>query len=168
MKRQLTFAQSPLLWRLLMALIFLSIVGCNATSTTDTSGGDMSEPMGDNHDMGDMEESGHDEGSNHDEAARQFVPNNGAAVRIISPAEGDAFSLDDSIPVIIEPTNFTIGEEGNHWHIYLDGSPIMVMGGETFVLKGLAPGGHEIDVYLSLGTHEDLEEGDKITIMVEE
>lgn len=68
----------------------------------------------------------------------------------------------------IETVNFSIGEEGNHWHIYLDGNPIMVMGGTTFVLQNLSPGHHEIKVYLSLETHEDLEQGDSVMIMVSE
>ncbi|MEJ2747477.1 MAG: hypothetical protein P8183_06165 [Anaerolineae bacterium] len=97
-----------------------------------------------------------------------FVPNNGAAVHIATPADGSTFKSSKSVLVTIETTNFTIGENGNHWHIYLDGSPIMVMGGNTFVLQNLAAGEHDIEVYLSNGRHENLEQGDKVSITVEE
>lgn len=124
-------------------LILLLIAGCNADSADDGA-------------------------VDHDATLRHFVPNDGAEVRITSPITGDAYESGASVPVTIETTDFIIGKNGNHWHIYLDGMPIMVMGGETYVLENLEPGEHEIDVYLSLGTHEDLEDGKKITIMVEE
>jgi hypothetical protein len=107
-------------------------------------------------------------GDNHDTALRQFVPNDGAEVHIASPANEAIFKSNDTVLVTIETVDFTIGEEGNHWHIYLDGNPIMVMGGYTFVLQNLPAGQHDIEVYLSNGHHEDLEQGDKVTILVEE
>ncbi|MCP4425962.1 MAG: hypothetical protein GY803_15830 [Chloroflexi bacterium] len=140
-----------------LALLLL-IVGCNAA--TDEENVLVAPENGKNDE--------HDADADHDSAAQQFVPNDGAEVRITSPADGASFKSDANIPITIETTNFTIGEEGNHWHIYLEDKAIMVMGGETFVLQNLAPGDHEIDVYLSLGTHEDLENGDKIRIIVEE
>jgi hypothetical protein len=36
------------------------------------------------------------------------------------------------------------------------------------VIRGLEPGRHEIAVYLSIDTHEELEDGDAITIEVAE
>ena len=104
----------------------------------------------------------------HDTAMRHFVPNDGAEVRITTPADEASFKSSDSVPVTIDTTDFTIGEDGNHWHIYIDGDPIMVMGGYTFVLQNLSPGQHDIEVYLSNGHHEDLEQGDKVTILVGE
>lgn len=109
-----------------------------------------------------------DEDYDHDTALREFTPNNGAVVLITAPADKAQFKVGDPVPVIITTTDFPIGEAGNHWHIYLDGSPTMVMGGSTYVLQNLTPGQHEIEVFLSNGDHQDLEQGDKVTIMVEE
>ncbi len=110
---------------------------------------------------------GHDS-MGHDSEARQFVPNHGAEVHITAPEDGAVYQSSDNVLVKIETTNFVIGEEGKHWHIYVDGSPTMIMGGESYVLKNLSPGAHQIEVSLSLATHEDLEQGDKISITVEE
>lgn len=106
----------------------------------------------------------HSEGDVHER-----VPNNGAAIRILSPADGDIFAAGDEVTVEVEVENFRLGE-GNHWHIYVDGSSWgMVMGENTDdTLRGLEAGEHEIAVYLSIDTHEELEEGDAITIVVEE
>lgn len=149
---------------LLAGLVIMA--GCAAPAA------EMDDAMSPEAGMGDMEEMDHNEmeGMDHDDgtAVRQFIPNDGAAVTIASPADGASFAVDTTVPVTIETVDFTIGEEGNHWHIYLDGNPIMVMGGNTFVLQNLSPGQHDIEVFLSLGTHEDLEQGDSVTITVAE
>ena len=45
----------------------------------------------------------------------------------------------------------------------------MVMGSNhDQVLRGLEPGEHEIGVFMSIETHEQLEDGDSVTITVEE
>ena len=109
------------------------------------------------------------EGDNvHDDAVRQFAPNDGAEIHISAPANKAGFKSSDKVLITIETTGFTIGEDGNHWHIYLDGSPIMVMGGNTYVLQNLSAGHHDIEVHLSNGQHQDLKQGDKVTIIVEE
>jgi hypothetical protein len=116
------------------------------------------------------EEAQHDDGHEHDEdQSSERVPNNGAAIRIVSPTEGTTFQAADEIMVVVEVENFTLGE-GNHWHIYVDGSSWgMVMGeNRDDTLRGLEPGEHEISVYLSIDTHEELEDGDAVTIVVEE
>jgi len=141
---------------------------------------DMDSTMEDMADM-DHADMGHDDmdhaamdqadsmaGMDHGAEGRKFVPNDGAEVHIMSPKNEAVFNHQDGVPVIIATTNFTIGEDGRHWHIYVDGDPIMVMGGTTFVLQDLAPGAHEIEVFLSLGTHEDLQQGDKVSITVAE
>ncbi|MCB9419932.1 MAG: hypothetical protein H6667_09015 [Ardenticatenaceae bacterium] len=159
---------------LLMALMLLGLAtACLAPAaeeaspaTPTMSGDDMTDmtDMNNNEDVSGMDMTG-DADHADDEA---FVPNNGAVVHITAPADGAIFKSSDSILVTIETTNFTIGENGNHWHIYLDGNPIMVMGGNTFVLQNLSAGGHDIAVYLSNGQHENLEDGDKVSITVEE
>jgi hypothetical protein len=121
---------------------------------------------------GDNEHSSDDRGhdNNSQEANDGRVPNNGAAVRIVSPANGDSFSQHDQIIVEIAVENFVVGEDGNHWHIYANGvSQGMIMGQTTeYVLRGLAPGSYTLDVYLAGGDHRDLEDGDSVAIMVTE
>jgi hypothetical protein len=156
---------------LFMTLIALVLVtACKTTSAevntaaTRMPEGDMGEPSHEE-DMSGMDMEAVDD---HDTTMRQFAPNDGAEVLISAPANEASFKLGDTVAVTIETTDFTIGEDGNHWHIYLDGTPIMVMGGNTYVLQNLSAGHHDIEVYLSNGQHQDLEEGDKVTIMVKE
>jgi hypothetical protein len=152
---------------IILLMTFTLVTACRATSSetntssTMTSNTDMTDTN--HHEHADMEASG-----DHDTAMRQFAPNNGAEVHITTPADEASFKSSDSVPVTIDTIDFTIGEDGNHWHIYLDGNPIMVMGGYTFVLQNLSAGQHDIKVYLSNGQHEDLEQGDSVTILVEE
>ncbi len=150
-------------WLGVLLLSLAGMVGCTAVSGTDDS---SHATMNDNHAMDSMGDMTTD--AEHDEADDVFVPNNGAEVTLVSPADGVVVAAGADIPITIETVNFPIGENGNHWHIYLDGTPIMVMGGNTFVLQNLAPGEHTIEVFLSLGTHENLEKGDSHTITVEE
>jgi hypothetical protein len=106
----------------------------------------------------------HDE---HDSGAR--IPNNGAVIRITAPEDGAVVKAGDDLVVEVETENFVLGEDGNHWHIYVDGESYgMIEGGDLdYVLRGLEPGQYEISAYLSTGTHEELEEGSSITITVE-
>lgn len=150
---------------IILLLTFVFMTACQSASSkpnTMTPGTDMTD-MSHDEDMASM-----DMEADHDTAMRQFVPNDGAEVRITAPANGAIIKSSDNVPVTIETTDFTIGEDGNHWHIYIDGDPIMVMGGNTFVLQNLSAGPHDIQVYLSNGHHEDLEQGDSVTILVGE
>jgi hypothetical protein len=152
--------------------ILLFAAACAPTSD-EGSAANESQPAGEGEPHEDEAE--HEEGDEHgeeehDEAeAHGRVPNNGAAIHILSPADGATFNAGDEVTVAVEVENFTLGE-GNHWHIYVDGSSWgMVMGENTDdIVRGLEPGEHEISVYLSIETHEELEDGDAVTIMVEE
>ena len=108
-----------------------------------------------------------EEEGEHEEAER--IPNDGAAIRILSPAGGATFAVDEDVRVEIEVENFVLGEDGSHWNVYVDGEEwAEVEGGDTtYALRGLEPGEHEISVFLSLGTHEQLEDGDSVTILIE-
>jgi hypothetical protein len=96
------------------------------------------------------------------------VPNEGAMIQLLSPKDGTLVGVGDEVIVQIATENFELAEEGNHWHIYVDGhSYRMIMGGMTeAILSDLSPGQHEISVYLSVGTHEELEDGATIGITV--
>lgn len=153
---------------LLFGLLFAGLVltACNSAGGT--------EPAADEETMENMEEMDHDEMEGmDDEHAEQpnRIPNEGgAAITITSPEEGATFGTLDQVLVEVEVENFVLGENGNHWHVYVDGVSFgMVMGGNTDqALPGLEPGEHEVSVFLSIETHEEYEDGDSVTIVVEE
>ena len=156
-----------------LLFILLFAVACIPPSG---EGGAANEAQPTEEEMQHDEEIQHEEGAEHsdehehdEDQSHERVPNNGAAVHILSPANGDTFKAGDEVTVEIELENFTLGE-GNHWHIYVDGSSWGMVMGENMDdrLRGLEPGEHEIAVYLSIDTHEELEEGDAVTIVVEE
>lgn len=98
------------------------------------------------------------------------VPNDGAVVHLVSPADGATFKAGEDIVVEIEVENFDLNAEGNHWHLYVDGSVLTMVqqGAAKTVIHGLEAGEHHIEVYLGLPTHEELEEGAMAMINVEE
>jgi hypothetical protein len=148
-----------------LGLVFLLAIGTACASST-VEGENESEM--DSEMNGEME---HDEEHAHDEGTEVIrIPNQGATISLLSPADGATFKAEEEIVVEIEVENITVGESGNHWHIYVDGSSWgMVMGSNTDeVLRGLEPGTHEIAVYLSIETHEELEVGDSVRITIEE
>lgn len=158
---------------LFVVLLFTFVLaGCGSAAATETLSEDMEEmELGDEmeHEDGEMEmeEGGHD----HDEGADVArIPNDGGVISIQSPADGASFAANESVPVEVAVANFALGNEGSHWHVYVDGvSWGMIVGGDTsHVLQGIEPGEHLVEVYLALGTHEELEEGDTITITVTE
>jgi hypothetical protein len=110
------------------------------------------------------------EGMDHDEGGEATIPNDGATIRLLSPADHTTVKASDEFLVEVEVENFPLGEEGNHWHIEVDGDVYqMIMGGNTeWSVRGLEPGEHDISVHLSNGTHQQLEDGDSITLIVEE
>lgn len=168
-------------WKVPFVLLFamLLAVAC-APSTEEGNAANEAQPT--EAEIQHDEETPHEEEAVHDEEAEhseeheheedqshERVPNNGASIHILSPADGATFNAGDEVTVEVKVENFTLGE-GNHWHVYVDGSSWgMVMGENTDdTLRGLEPGEHEISVYLSIDTHEELEDGDAITIVVEE
>ena len=96
-----------------------------------------------------------------------------AAVRIISPADGDTTGAD--VTIVLGKENVTIAKadgarvEGTgHHHLFLDtppsadGQPIpptsatvvhIGTGDSTFTFKGLAPGAHEVIAVIGYGDH---------------
>ncbi|MCB0210367.1 MAG: FixH family protein [Anaerolineae bacterium] len=96
------------------------------------------------------------------------LPNGDAVVRIISPEDGASFETGSDVTIEIETESFKLGEEGNHWHLYVDDQPGRMIMGEIndAILRNLEPGHHHISAYLSVGSHEDLEEGAAIAITV--
>lgn len=148
---------------LLMGGLFL--VACSSTGDTEPAAED--ETMDDST----MEEMDHDHEDHDHEDEHARIPNEGGAtITITSPEDGATFGTLDQVLVEVAVENFTLGENDNHWHVYVDGvSYGMVMGGNTDqALPGLEPGEHEISVFMSLGTHGEYEDGASVTIVVEE
>jgi hypothetical protein len=145
-----------------LVLALTAVAACTASSSTEES----SEPGTVQEEATEHIEEG-DEHEHEEDTVR--VPNEGAVIRIVSPADGATFTTADDIVVEVETENFTLGE-GNHWELYVDDSRwSSVEGGATSeVIRGLEPGEHTIAVYLATGEHEELEEGATITITVEE
>lgn len=121
------------------------------------------EEEGEHNDEHSMEEIEHE----HDE---ERIPNpDGAAVSILSPADGATFAEGDEVIVEVQVDNFALGENDNHWHVYVDGTSWgMVTGGNTSQsLRGLEAGEHIVEVYIAGGDHIEFQDGDSITITVE-
>ncbi|MCB0170308.1 MAG: FixH family protein [Anaerolineae bacterium] len=112
-----------------------------------------------------MEPAGH---AHRDHNHPKQLPNGDAVVRIVSPEDGADFETGSDIRIEIETESFNLGEEGNHWHLYVDDQPGRMIMGEIndAVLRDLEPGQHQISAYLSVGSHEDLEDGAAIAITV--
>ena len=152
---------------LLVLLLGFSLLGaCSTAGGTEPAAGDAMEEMDHDEEMDDA----HDDEHDHDEEHNRIPNQDGAAITITSPEDGATFSTLDQILIEVEVENFELGEDDQHWHVYVDGVSFgMVMGNNTDqALPGLEPGEHEISVFLSISTHEEYEDGDAITIVVEE
>ncbi len=146
---------------LIFMLAAFALSGCQpqATATEQTEGEHAEE----------QENASEHESGEHDEAASR-IPNEGAVINIISPADAASFSSGEDIVIEVKVEDFDLTVDGAHWHLYVDGSVYaQVLEGPTKeVIRGLEPGDHEIEVYLGLPTHEELEDGSTITITVTE
>jgi hypothetical protein len=168
MSSRIGFLHSRLFLGLGLAFILAISAACASSTAEGENEPEMDGGMSEDMDHGDAE---HDEEHAHDEGAEVIrVPNQGATISLVAPADGATFKSGEEVVVEIEVENIDLGDSGNHWHIYVDGSSWgMIMGGNTDeVLRGLESGTHEIAVYLSIETHEELEEGDSVTITIEE
>jgi hypothetical protein len=142
---------------LLMAAALLVIAACTSEGSNSGTNRDAT---GNNAE--------HEDEAEHEEGA-VTVPNNGAIIRIVSPADGATFAEGDEVTIEVEVENFEL-VDGAHWHILVDGGSWgMVMDGHLDqTLRGLEVGEHEIAVFLAGADHIDLEEGDSIHITVTE
>ena len=145
---------------LFLLLLAIAVSACGGNAGSEPAASD---------DISEMDETDH-EAINMEEMDMNRVPNDGASVKIISPSSGDSFPAGQQVVVEIETENFDLSAEGYHWHVYVDGESWgMVMGGNTDQpLTGLEPGEHMIEVFLSIPTHEEMEQGDSIMINMAE
>lgn len=160
----------------IILLLMMILAACTNGGGSEPAADDANDHMEEmEHVDGDMEEMDHDEDDmedmdhEHEGQTIERIPNpGGASIRIISPADGDEFAEGEQIIVAVEVENFTLGEDGNHWHVYVDGTSFgMVVGGNTDQpLSGVEPGEHEISVHLAGGDHIEFIEGDSIIVVV--
>ncbi|MEM7115200.1 MAG: hypothetical protein AAF614_22360 [Chloroflexota bacterium] len=164
---------------LVMIVLGLGLVACSAS----TAGGDepameeMSENMDHDESMEHDEHMEHDDDKEHESGdghaghgdSERIMNPNGASITITAPAEGATVSSSEDLLVEVSVENFDLSADGNHWHVYIDGTSWgMVTGGNIDqALRGMEPGMHEISVFLAGGDHIEFMEGDAIMVMVE-
>ena len=121
----------------------------------------------DEEEVADEDHADHDHEEHQEEMAT--IPNNGAVITILAPAEGATLDHQDHITVEVATENFDLSQEGNHWHIYLnDEAYEMVEDGATsYDLHDLEAGEYVIKVTMSNADHDELEDGASVTITVE-
>lgn len=180
MLTQTKLTRIPIL--LLVILIFLlsfTLAACNAAANNSgvepaaSNGTENTEDIEDmDHEHEDDADHEHEDDADHEHEHENMerIDNAGAVIRITSPADGSTFGSDEDVIVEIEVENFTLGEDGSHWHIYIDGASWGMVSGQATsqVLRGVDPGEHELAVYLAGGDHIELADGDAITITIEE
>jgi hypothetical protein len=113
------------------------------------------------------------EGDHHDESTSEGEHNadhgpridaNGAAVKIISPQDGEVLDR-PTVIVRVETTSWPLGE-GKHWHVYVNGKEQGMSQGNSPALQArdLQPGENVIEAVLSNELHQELNATDKITV----
>jgi hypothetical protein len=158
----------------LLAALLLVACGSHDGSHNGETAVDDEHTTHTEHNSHDHDDNDHDDGhADHDDHSHDHggrIPNDGAVIRIMAPAGGETFARGEQVIVEIETENFPLGEDGNHWHVFVNGESWgMVLGANySEVLRGLTPGEHEISVYLSVASHEELADGDAVTIVVTE
>jgi hypothetical protein len=110
----------------------------------------------------------HDMEHNDGEQLHEQIPNDGAVVRIVAPADGVTFAADSEVKVEIETDNFSLDSASHHWHIYVDGQlhKMVTDGMPHAILHDLEPGQHQITVHMATADHQELEGGTVVTITV--
>ncbi len=124
--------------------------------------------------IGEVASQDHDMNHNHNmehhdgQQLHEQIPNDGAVVRIVAPADGLTLAADSEVKVEIETDNFSLDSTSHHWHIYVDGqlNKMVTDGLPHATLPKLEPGQHQIAVHLATADHQELEGGTVVTITV--
>lgn len=88
------------------------------------------------------------------------APAEGAAVTIVTPAEGQTFS-GDRVPLKF---NLTKGKRGHHVHAYVDGELMGMFESRGGTLNGIKPGQHSLELRVVMVDHNtELDATDKVT-----
>jgi hypothetical protein len=104
--------------------------------------------------------------ADHDHGER--IDANGAAVKIIAPQHNAVLDR-DTVIVRVETTNWPLGEEGHHWHLYVNGKEQGMSQGNSPALQArdLQPGDNIIEAVLSNDLHQELNATDMIAVRYE-
>ncbi len=91
---------------------------------------------------------------------------NGAAIKIVSPADG-AVLTENSAIVKVETTNWTLGE-GRHFHLYVNGQEQGMSQGtsNSLMARDLKTGDNVLEVVLSNDLHQEFDATHLITVKV--
>jgi len=148
----------------LLTVTLLALAACSTVST-DVDHDEAREEA----DHEESEHNSHHEDAEPEHAHDARIPNEGVSIRILDPEDGVSYAEGDEVMVEVDVTGFALGEDGKHWHIYVDGTSwAMVVGGQTTeILSGLEPGERKIEVFLTGGDHVELQDGDSINIMID-
>jgi len=92
----------------------------------------------------------------------------GARVKIVSPANGDTIA-GDSVMVKVETTKLTLGTDGVHFHLNVDGQEQGMSQGNSpsLLAHDLTPGEHTLEVVLANGLHQELDASHMIKVNVQ-
>lgn len=151
---------------IVVGLILLAAFGVSGSAWADGTptpehGHMEGTPAGDHHDEGTPEaDHGHDHG--------ERIDANGAAVKITAPQDGEVLDQ-PTVIVRVETTNWPLGEEGHHWHVYVNGKEQGMSQGNSPALQArdLQPGENVIEAVLSNELHQELNATDTITVRFE-
>ena len=91
----------------------------------------------------------------------------GGTIKIVAPVN-DATINDASVMVRVETTNLTLGQDGVHFHLYVDGKiQGMSEGANTSIMAhDLTAGEHTLEVVPANGLHQEFNVSDMIKINV--
>ena len=130
---------SVVLTALLIALALAGRAQADATPTPDQMM-EMLDDTSDENDHGDR------------------IPANGASVKIVAPEHNTVLDRDNVI-VRVETIDWPLGEEGHHWHLYVNGKEQGMSQGNAPALQArdLQPGENVIEVTLSNEMHQELD-----------
>ena len=142
----------------LIVLVLLMLAALASAGGAQANGTPTPEP--EHMDMEGTPEADHDHGDR--------IDANGASVKIIAPKDGEVFD-NPAVIVRVETTNWSLGEEGHHWHLLVNGKEQGMSQGNAPALQArdLQPGENILEVVLSNELHQELNATDKITVRYE-
>ena len=122
---------SNLFITILLVLLLVTFAACSSSSSESEAENEM--------ESGEMEEMEHEEGDEHSEeehekehTEEERVANDGATIAVTAPESGTTYGSGEEVTIEVLVEQFTLGEEGNHWHVYVDGTSWgMVVGDRT-------------------------------------